>query len=82
MFWKNRVCIGVLQKLRLKCLPALSGVVSRVLGADELSLKDDCDMQIKFKWPCSFITCLNPTIVLPFLAKFNELWPLCQVTRI
>ena len=40
---------SVLQKLRLECLPlpALSRVVSRVLGAAELSLKDDCDMQIK-----------------------------------
>lgn len=67
MFRKNRACIGVLQKLRLKCLPALSGIVSRVLGADDLSLEDNCDMQIKFKWPCSFIMCVDPTIVLPFL---------------
>lgn len=67
MFQKNRACIGVLQKQRSKCLPALSGIVSRVLGADELSLEDNCDMQIKFKWPCSFIMCIDPTIVLPFL---------------
>lgn len=42
-------CAQGVQKLRLECLPlpALSRVVSRVLGAAELSLKDDCDMQIK-----------------------------------